>query len=164
MTDQWLCRYKSLLRILLRVASLYHNRGSVKLACYFYQQAADLSDSIGSPRLRAKILARQIDLYGSSNRAQEFEEALVQLRSIASTVSHFVMHTCARRSNGDSPGWHCTPPQEGGLSSIEVLDLNARAAAKALDCEDAEKASATALKSLIKLDKAFVESESQFVR
>lgn len=80
----------------MRIAYLYQNRGSVKLACYFYQQGADLSDSIGSPRLRAKILARQIDLFGSSNRTQEFEEALVQLRAIASTVGHFVVLSCPR--------------------------------------------------------------------
>lgn len=54
--------------------------------------------------------------------------------------------------------------QEGGLSTIEILQLNGQTAAQQADVEAAEKAFSTALKSLSKLEKAFNDTEGQFPR
>lgn len=70
----------------MRLAHLYQTRGTVKLAAYFYQQAADLANSVGAPRLKAKILAKQIRLARCTDRDLEAQEKLALLTQIASAV------------------------------------------------------------------------------
>lgn len=132
----------------------------MKLASYFYQQAVDLSESVASPRLKAKVLAKQIDLCRATNRVDDFHESLDQLKSIASTVRALLrLCRCTVLMCGLE-----TCVQEGGLSSIEILDFDSQMASEAADFETAAQTSSSALTSLKKLNKAFVDNELQFTR
>lgn len=68
----------------------------MKLATYFYSQAAEFASALGAPRSKAKILAKQLDLSSRLQCDTELEPLLEQLTAIASTVSDIMIRTRSR--------------------------------------------------------------------
>lgn len=120
---------------LLWISHLYSTRGSPRPAGYFLAQAAELATHLGAPRLLAKIVTKQIDLHLGLKDSTSMHESLALLTKLAS--------------------------EDGGLSTIEIKRIKAGLAVQETAFEDAETGYAGAVSALQKLNKAYVDTESQ---
>jgi hypothetical protein len=76
-----------MIRALLRTADLYIARGTVRLAMYFLQQCLDLAEALAAPRLRGKVLAKQILLHKAVGDDHHAVSLTAELATLAAQVS-----------------------------------------------------------------------------
>lgn len=125
--------------ILLWIAKLYFIKGSPKPVAYFLKQAYELAEHLLAPRMLAKVVVKQAELALALRDTERINETIEELAILAA--------------------------EDGGLAAIELKRL--RACLSALAAEQAEAADngfANAQSALLKLDKAFIDTEAQIGR
>jgi hypothetical protein len=123
----------------LWISKLYFVKGSPKAVPYYLSQAYELAESLGAPRMLAKVVVKQVELAIALRSQEHISRSMDELVNLAA--------------------------EEGGLASIEVKRLKASLAAiEEEPAEEAETGFIAAQSLLQKLDKAFLDTEDQIQR
>ena len=77
----------TLASLLLWISQLYAIRGSVRSAAFFLQKALEFSEDLNAPRLKAKVIASQVDLSISLKDYDAVRSNMDSLRTIAVEVT-----------------------------------------------------------------------------